>query len=121
MPARRAAAAAIVFVALVACASWGRRNASSELADAAPPRGPRVFATGLMSGFVAPCGCERGQYGGLARRATYLRRVARGADDLRVDLGNLVTDASPAKRPLVAAALEGLAATGYDALVPGEG
>jgi hypothetical protein len=122
MSTRAAVLFALLLVALAACASWGRRMASAELDDDETSRGRlRLFVTGNTGGFLAPCGCESGQYGGLARRATYLRRVARGDDDLVLDLGNLVTSESFAKRHLLRASLEGLKTIGCDALVPGEG
>jgi len=80
----------------------------------------RLFFTGDTAGYLAPCGCELGQYGGIARRATYLKRVRRG-DDLVVDLGNLVSGEGPTQEVVLAWSLEGLQTLGCDALVPGEG
>jgi hypothetical protein len=59
------------------------------------------------------------QYGGVARRAAYLRAVRRPGD-LTIDLGNLVTVDGPTRQITRDALLESLAALRYDALVPGE-
>jgi 2',3'-cyclic-nucleotide 2'-phosphodiesterase (5'-nucleotidase family) len=116
-------AATVVVAALAACAGIHRRAASEDLAAAvAGPADapPRAYFTGDTAGLLSPCGCEFGQYGGLARRATYLRRIRRPGD-LAVDLGNLVVGDGPTQQVVLSYSLDGLTALGYDAFVPGEG
>src|SRR5262245_2810461 len=113
--------AAVVLLALpAACAGLRRPPASAELHDARPTDDValRAFFTGDTAGFLAPCGCESGQYGGLARRATYLR-AARRPGDLFVDLGNLVSGEGATQQAVLAYSLDGLVALRCDALVPG--
>ena len=108
-------AAASVLAALAACAGKSQRPASADFADG--PAGADVpicfFFTGDTSGVLWTCGCESGQYGGLARRATYVKRTMRPGD-LAIDLGNIVAGEGPMqqailKRPeLFAATPDGL-------------
>jgi nitrate/TMAO reductase-like tetraheme cytochrome c subunit len=114
-------AAATTFAALAACASREQRPASADFADG--PAGADVpvcfFFTGDTSGVLWTCGCESGQYGGLARRATYVKRTMRPGD-LAIDLGNLVAGEGPMQQAILAYSLESLTTLGYDAIVPGE-
>jgi len=116
------AAVAVVLAALAACVGVNRRTASDDLANA--PAGEsvplRTYFTGDTAGFLSPCGCQSGQYGGLARRATYLSRMRREGE-VTVDLGNLVVGEGALQKAILAYSLEGLETLGYDALVPGEG
>jgi hypothetical protein len=123
--ARAAAFAALVAVvvcaALGACASRHHR-ASLDLYAPAPDaaeRPLRLFLTGATGGSLRPCGCESGQWGGLARRATYLRATRREGD-LTLDLGNLVPSDAPSHAVTLETALAGLETIGYDAILPGD-
>jgi 2',3'-cyclic-nucleotide 2'-phosphodiesterase (5'-nucleotidase family) len=112
--------AAATLAGLASCIGWRPRLASEEIAEAdRDPAAFRAFFTADNEGFIAPCGCEASQYGGYARRATYLRH-ARRPGDLVVDLGNLVLRQSPVRKLAYEASVEGLAAQGYDVLVPGQ-
>ncbi len=122
-PVRAATRLLAPFLLLAACVSWWRPPASDELASgraAGADRSLRLFLTGEMAGFLAPCGCEAGQYGGLARRGAYLRAVRRPGD-LTIDLGNLAASDDATRLLTLGAALEGLRALDYDAFVPSEG
>ena len=87
--------------------------------DPAAAVGFRVFATGDTRGHLDPCGCDEGVFGGLARRATYLR-AARKPGDLYLDLGNAVEGDSADDRIVLGHAVRGLRALGCDLVVPGE-
>jgi 2',3'-cyclic-nucleotide 2'-phosphodiesterase (5'-nucleotidase family) len=104
---------------LAACASHdtGRRSARDDL-GAAASGALRVFATGDTRGFLEPCGCEEGQFGGIARRGTY-RRGSAGAGDVWIDLGNLTSGGDELRRLRREAALDAFAQLRYDAVVPG--
>jgi len=114
-------AAASVLAALAACAGMKQRPASADFADG--PAGADVpicfFFTGDTSGVLWTCGCESGQYGGLARRATYVKRTMRPGD-LAIDLGNLVAGEGPMQQAILQYSLESLTTLGYDVIVPGE-
>lgn len=122
----RAAAIAALAVAVL-CASLGAcatryHRASLDLDTPPPPaeeRPLRLFLTGATGGSLRPCGCESGQWGGLARRATYLR-AARREGDLTLDLGNLVPSDAPSHAITLDTALAGLETIGYDAILPGD-
>ncbi len=89
---------------------------------ALPPAGlaVRLFFTGDTRGYIAPCGCSEGLFGGLPRRATVLAS-ARRAGDLLIDLGNIVVGQRPHERLKANYVLDGLKRLEYDFLVPGEG
>jgi 2',3'-cyclic-nucleotide 2'-phosphodiesterase (5'-nucleotidase family) len=113
--------AVVVCAALGACASRYHR-ASLDLDGPQPPAEQlplRLFLTGATGGSLRPCGCESGQWGGLARRATYLR-AARREGDLTLDLGNLVPSDAPSYAFTLETALAGLETIGYDAILPGD-
>ena len=119
----RAAALAVLVLGMTlgACAS-GHHRASLDLSDPLPTvdeRPLRLFLTGATGGSLRPCGCESGQWGGLARRATYLR-AARREGDLTLDLGNLVPSGAPSHEFTLETALAGLETIGYDAILPGD-
>lgn len=80
----------------------------------------RVLFTGDTRGYIHPCGCEQGQFGGLPRRATLLAR-ARKPGDLLLDLGNIIQGERPHDRLRLNYVLEGLKRLEYDFLVPGKG
>jgi len=80
----------------------------------------RLFFTGDTRGYIHPCGCAEGLFGGLPRRATYLAK-ARKPGDLLVDLGNLIEGTRSHERLKLGYVLEGLKQLEYDVLVPGEG
>ncbi|MEZ6066228.1 MAG: hypothetical protein R3B90_11090 [Planctomycetaceae bacterium] len=54
-------------------------NASGEsvkpLLEGWPVPAAAIVLSGEMKGYIEPCGCTEGQYGGLARRATLIRRL----------------------------------------------
>lgn len=102
-----------------ACASSTRRSAMDEAPEPLSSRTPlRIFASGDTRGYLEPCGCEGGQFGGVPRRATYLSRVRRPGD-LRIDLGNLAAGTGDLRRLRREALLDALAAEGCDVIVPG--
>ena len=106
---------------LAACAGMRRHLASTDTRPVDAAGTPlRLFLTGSAGGYLTPCGCESGQFGGISRRATYLKRVRRPSD-LALDLGNLASIGSPSWHSTVEWSLEGLRTLCYDALVPGEG
>jgi len=113
-------ATAVFLAGLAACAGRSHSAASSHFSEGATDAPLRLFLTGDTAGLLSPCGCEFGQYGGLARRATYLRGMRRPGD-LAVDLGNLVVGEGPTQQVILAYSLDGLATLRYDAFVPGEG
>jgi len=80
----------------------------------------RLFFTSDTRGYIHPCGCSEGLFGGLPRRATYLAK-ARKTGDLLIDLGNLIEGTRPHERLKLSYVLEGLRQLEYDVLVPGEG
>jgi len=80
----------------------------------------RLFFTGDTRGYIHPCGCAEGLFGGLPRRATYLAK-ARKPGDLLIDLGNLIEGTRPHERLKLGYVLEGLKQLEYDVIVPGEG
>lgn len=109
----------------------------SRAGEEAKPRGPakeppallapadegvplRVFVTADARGYIEPCGCEKGQFGGLPRRGT-LFSAARRPQDLAIDLGNFAAGQRPLDRLKLRYMLEGLETLRYDVLVPGEG
>lgn len=100
------------------------RGASGEDAAARPaaanPPAWRIFFTGDTRGYIHPCGCDEGLFGGLPRRATYLAK-ARTPGDLLLDLGNLIEGTRPHERLKLSYVLQGLKLLDYDILVPGEG
>lgn len=113
------ALAVVIAAALASCRSSARRSGREDFAANAASTAPlRVFATGDARGFLQSCGCERGQVGGVARRLTYRERTRRPGD-LWIDLGNLSQGTGEQRRVRRDAALDALALTGYDALVPG--
>jgi 2',3'-cyclic-nucleotide 2'-phosphodiesterase (5'-nucleotidase family) len=103
--------------------------ASSAPIDAAPPAAPRgrelaVLYTSNLLGKYAPCHCVVAPLGGLARRATIVRRARAEADGtVVVDAGDLfLPEGTPAETDRQARLLAGgLGAVGLDAFTPGEG
>jgi len=96
------------------------RPSARLAADSTVPGSWRLFFTGDTRGYLDPCGCERGQFGGVARRGTFLVENRREGD-LLLDLGNLVVGTRPLDRIRLTFVIEALRALRYDALVPGEG
>lgn len=86
------------------------------------PAGPevllRIFATGDSRGFVEPCGCSRGQFGGVSRRATVLD-AGRRDGDLAIDLGNLASGTGPQDLLRFRTMWEALEQLQYDVFTPG--
>jgi hypothetical protein len=115
-------ACALLGVLLLAACTGRTAVAPTGAADRPPAPAPaafRVFATGDTRGYLQPCGCAAGIFGGLPRRATYLR-AARRPGDLYVDLGNVAADRSPPDETTLAYGLRALRLLACDALVPGE-
>jgi hypothetical protein len=112
--------------ALAACESTPDRSKaggeSRSVRTRAPATGPdavRVFATGETRGHIKPCNCQQGQFGGLARRASFLAGIARPHDVL-VDLGNAAAGTSPTRELRLETTLAALAGMDYRVFVPGE-
>lgn len=108
------------------------------LRSSAPPRAPAAprsqsapqrtvepdlvleFSSDLM-GFVEPCGCTTGQYGGIGRRATYLRQARqKPTPHLALFAGDLVAGTGELDHIRAETLISALAAMKYDAAVPGE-
>lgn len=69
---------------------------SRFLADLGDPAA-LLIVTGQQDGYLEPCGCTRGQAGGLVRRANLVERLrAAGCPTTLIDLGSLIND--PAAR-----------------------
>ncbi len=96
----------------------GRRSALLEMRGGASDAAHRIFATGETRGFIGPCGCEEKQFGGVARRGSYLASVAEDAD-LLIDLGNAAAGSDPLRSHRLTTTLRALGEMGYDAFVPG--
>ena len=69
---------------------------SKFLADLGDPAAV-LIVTGQQDGYLEPCGCTRGQAGGLVRRAHLVAQLrAQGCPTALIDLGSLIED--PAAR-----------------------
>lgn len=97
-------------------------TASAQRARASAGEGAdwRLWFTGDARGYLKPCGCTEGLFGGVARRGTKLGQVL-NEGDLLVDLGNLVVGKRPHQRLKLQYMIESLEALEYDVLVPGTG
>ena len=63
--------------------------------DAAPRRPIAIVVSGDTAGWIVPCGCTTNQSGGLPRRATYVRELAKEHDVLVLDAGGAPGGMSP--------------------------
>lgn len=115
--------AAVLAVAVALAGGRAAPNPVPDVASKTIPEIPghfRIFFTADTRGYLEPCGCVEGQFGGVARRATYLRATRRPGD-LLLDLGNINLGQRPHDRLRLTYVLRALAELRYDALVPGEG
>ncbi len=97
-------------------------STSKLLADLGDPAAV-LIVTGQQQGHFEPCGCSRGQAGGLVRRENLVERLrAAGRPTVLIDLGGLVDDPASARGGPEHAALrlrfaaEALAILRYDAV-----
>jgi hypothetical protein len=81
-----------------------------------------LIISGQQNGYLEPCGCTKGQRGGLARRMDLVEKLrAQGWPLALIDLGSLINDPNTAGGPVetrlrYSVALKGLEAIGYDAV-----
>ena len=97
-------------------------SASKLLADLGDPVAV-LIVTGQQEGHFEPCGCSRGQAGGLLRRSNLVERLrAAGRPTVLIDLGGLADDPASARGGPEHAAIrfrfaaEALAILRYDAI-----
>jgi hypothetical protein len=98
-------------------------SAHTLLDEIAPPE-LALVVTGQLDGFLEPCGCSKGQAGGLVRRYEFFERLrAKGWPIAAVDLGGLIGEGAIAKGGIEQARikqqyiLKAFALLKYDALV----
>jgi|GEM_PF-704092 len=123
----KAVAMPLVAVALLLACFRPLMSASSETSSAPSRSASEIkpdlvldFSSDLV-GFVEPCGCVTGQYGGVARRATYLKRArASGIPILTLFAGDLVAGVGELNDIRADTLLAAFAQMKYDAAVPGE-
>lgn len=91
---------------------------------APPPKRPtatlRLVVSGELNGHLAPCGCSSPQMGGLPRRVTLLRRLARQGAVVAIDAGDLIAGWGRQQEMKAETAVDLLAACGEDAIGLGE-
>ena len=80
-----------------------------------------IVFTGEMNGYLEPCGCSEGQFGGLPRRSGLINmlRSQFGMTVVPIDLGDLVEIAGPLERLRYEAAVAALEKMKYEALAVG--
>lgn len=110
---------AVVVMLFATVAAWlvARGSAAGGAEESRSPE-CRLLFTGDLRGTLEPCGCEAGQFGGLARRATLLAQE-RKSDDLLIELGGLSSGVEEADSIGWRVALLMLRSMRYDAYVPG--
>ncbi len=99
---------------IVAAGSPGSPPASADLV---------IDFLGDYKGALDRCGCASGQYGGVARRATYLRYVARESAEehrLKVCGGDFFPPGGSEERSKGRTVLKAIRAMNYDAIALGE-
>jgi len=62
------------------------------------PPSPTVVVSGDTAGWIVPCGCATKQFGGLPRRASYVKRLAREGRVVLLDAGGAAAGTSPYDR-----------------------
>jgi hypothetical protein len=111
----------------IAAISTKANDGSSQrklLAHWPTPAGALIIS-GQQLGYLEPCGCTKGQRGGLARRMDLIERLrAQGWPLALLDLGSLINDPNTAGGPeetriRYSIALRGLETMGYDAVALG--
>lgn len=111
---RLAAVVIAAVLATLAGAVWSRARAE----EPPKPESSRIVFTADTRGNLEPCGCEKGQFGGIARRATALATLRRPGD-LLLDLGNLGAGPGDLHRLGWTATLAAMRELRYDVFVPG--
>lgn len=105
-------ALAMIFLIGLTVTIGCRGRSDCSAADAAPLV---VVASGDTSGWIVPCGCASNQSGGLPRRGTCVKRLARAGDVLLVDVGGAPAGISPYDRLKFEAIAKGEVAMGIAA------
>ena len=77
-----------------------------------------ILVSGNTNGVIEPCDCEVGPLGGLAKRATLIRKLDASNKMLRLDCGGIVDELTDPGR--YAKILEAYRTIGYHAIIPGE-
>lgn len=113
------AIAAFALGALAFCDQCGvsRRVFAAEGAFAPPPPPPDVVIDylGASRGFVEPCGCATGQYGGIARWGTFLKQSRKeNPAELALFAGGARTNDSEVSNQQTAALWKGYTAMGFN-------
>ena len=81
----------VVLCSVVGCSGESRSKTSPSTANE-----PVVLvASADTSGWIVPCGCTSNQSGGLLRRASYLRQVAKKQQLVYVDAGGAIEGNTP--------------------------
>ena len=77
-----------------------------------------ILFTGNTRGYLETCGCFEGQSGGVARRATVIKRLRRKIPILLVDAGGILQGKEPLDRLRTKVYLKCMRKMGYDAICP---
>ncbi|HEX29040.1 TPA: hypothetical protein ENG04_03050, partial [Candidatus Poribacteria bacterium] len=77
-----------------------------------------ILFTGNTKGYLETCGCFEGQSGGVARRATVIKRLRKKTPILLVDAGGILQGDEPLDRLRTKVYLECMRKMGYDAICP---
>jgi len=77
-----------------------------------------ILFTGNTRGYLETCGCFKGQSGGVARRATVIKRLRRKIPILLVDAGGILQGDEPLDRLRTEVYLKCMRKMGYDAICP---
>lgn len=95
-----------MLAALVCVACCGCQNGADD------GRALAVVVSGDTSGWIVPCGCTSNQYGGLLRRASYLKQLGTEANVILADAGGAAHGTSPYDQLKFEAILRGEIAMG---------
>lgn len=108
-----------MFTAVAACASLGMVGFSACTKDAPPgEKGITIGFSNDMRGEIRSCGCASNDYGGLGRRATFLRTVRDSAQAfVLVDGGGFFGSKLNYGKEKADLTLKSMAMMGYDAVV----
>jgi len=79
-----------------------------------------IFYSGEQRGYLEPCGCSKPQIGGLARRATFVKKTPAEVAHLQIDNGDLVDSVGRQNELKSEALAEFFKETGYAAVNLGE-
>jgi hypothetical protein len=113
----RAGAVVTTLIAVTVAGTLAYRAAAS---GAEPAAGASIFYTGEQRGYLEPCGCSKPQIGGLARRATFLKKTPSEVAQLQIDNGDLVDTVGRQNELKSEALAEFFKETGYAAVNLGE-